>query len=46
MSDVLYYLGVEVRIIEPLGGGWVLTEWPDGKRWKQWRDQLTEEPWR
>lgn len=34
------YLGVEVTIIEDLGNGWIITEWPDGKQWKQWKDQV------
>lgn len=34
------YLGEPVQIVEDLGNGWVITEWQDGRRWRQWKAQI------
>lgn len=36
----LFYFAEPIQIVDDLGDGWVLTEWSDGRRWRQWRAQL------
>lgn len=48
----LYYLGMEVVLLEEHGDGWCLTrspteptkQWPEGRECRQWRAQLYTEP--
>jgi hypothetical protein len=30
---------------EPPAEGWIWAQWPDGRRFQHWADQLTATPW-
>lgn len=40
-----YYLGVKVTTCSVARNGWQWAEWPDGRKFKFWADQLKKTPW-
>lgn len=42
---IRYYLGVKVIASHVEPDGWCWAEWPDGRRFRHWHDQLEVTPW-